>query len=183
MSRIALRVAEVWIPSPMKKRALAELLGLTADAFGSPPPRLAGLPWPSRLEAYAFFTKSEAEKALLRPADLPLLRDRLREKAAGFGARMARRFGASNLEQSLRLARLLYRSIGIDFNGRPDGEILIRSCSFSRHYSGPVCSLISALDEGVLVGLAGGGRLEFRERLTEGGEACRAFFRFEEERP
>ena len=183
MRRAALLLAGLWVPPPLKKRALAELAALTAEAFGCPPPALSGLSWPERLEAYARFTASEARRALLRPADLPLIRAGLREKARGFGARMARRFGAADPGQGLRLARILYGAIGIDFVGRPDGGILIRSCGFSRHYDGPVCGLVSALDEGVLSGLAGGGRLEFRERLTEGGRACRADFIFEEPRP
>jgi len=184
LSRLKLKLAEIWIPPLLKKRALAELAGLTAEAFGCPPPRLSRLSWPARLEGYALFTMSEAQKSLRRPADLPRLRAGLRERARGFGAAMRRRFGVADLRQALRLARLLYRSIGIDFDGRPDGEILIRSCGFSRHYDGPVCALVSALDEGVLAGLAGGGRLEFRERLTEGGAACRAvFLLFEEPRP
>jgi len=183
MSRILLRLAEVWTPPALKNKALSELAGLTADAFGSSRvPRLKGRAWPDRIEAYALFTRNEADRALAHPEELSVLRSRLRKRAFGFGERLRRRFGVSSREDALRLARLLYRTIGIDFRGLPDGDVLIRACGFSRHYSGEVCSLISALDEGVLAGLAGGGRLEFRERLTEGGTACRAVFLFEEER-
>lgn len=182
MSRILLRLAEIWIPPALKTRALSELAGLTADAFGVPPPPLEGRDWPAGLEAYALFSRSEAEKALTHPEELSVLRARLRARAFGFGERLRRRFGPSSRKEVLRLARFLYGTIGIDFDARPDGEVLIRACGFSRHYSREVCSLISALDEGVLAGLAGGGRLEFRERLTEGKAACRAVFRFEEDR-
>jgi hypothetical protein len=182
MRRAALRLAEVWIPAFLKKRALADLAALTAEAFGCAPPELARLAWPAQLEAYARFTASEARTALLRPAGLPALRARLREGARGFGSAMARRFGAAGLERGMRVARVLYGAIGIDFAGGSGGEIVVRACGFSRHYDGPVCGLVSALDEGVLAGLLGGGRLEFRERLTEGGAACRAVFRPEEPR-
>jgi hypothetical protein len=181
MSRLRLRLAEIWIPPTWRRKALSDLAALTAGAFGAPPPFLDGLDWPARLEAYARFTSAEAERVLARPEELAVVRSRLRTRARDFGERLRRRLGASSRTDALRLARLLYGEIGIDFEGRPDGEVLIRACGFSRHYGGEVCALISALDEGVLAGLTGGGRLEFRERLTEGGAACRAVFHFEED--
>ena len=42
--------------------------------------------------------------------------------------------------------------------------------------------LVSGLDEGLLAGLAGDGRLVFTERLTEGADRCRARFVAEETR-
>ena len=79
-------------------------------------------------------------------------------------------------------ARWLYRVLGIAFQGTADGAITIRRCAFSDVYSGPVCRLISALDRGVLAGLAGGGQLTFQTRLTEGAAVCRACFDWEGER-
>jgi len=64
--------------------------------------------------------------------------------------------------------------LGIDFLGEPDGSMVMTRCFFSDYYSSPVCRLISSLDEGLLVGLAGGGRLSFSQRITEGHECCRA---------
>jgi len=76
----------------------------------------------------------------------------------------------------MRAARLLYGTMGIDFRGSDDGNILIGKCAFSDFYESRTCALISALDEGLLAGLAGGGRLEFSERITDGQSRCRARF-------
>jgi hypothetical protein len=76
-------------------------------------------------------------------------------------------------------ARFLYGMIGIDFRGSPDGEVRVTSCLFSNYYTPSVCLLISALDEGLLSGLSGGGTLTFTRRLTEGHLCCEARFEFE----
>lgn len=180
MSPLTLSLAGLWLPPSLKKKALSDLASLTAEAFGSAPPPFDGMSWRERIEAYARYTREEARRTMLRPEELPGLRARLRENARVFAAGLKKRFGAKEREQALRLARILYRAIGIDFEAGLDGGILIRSCGFCAHYDGAVCGLVSGLDEGVLAGLLGDGRLEFRERLTEGGAACRAVFRFEE---
>jgi hypothetical protein len=71
---------------------------------------------------------------------------------------------------------VIYRQLGIDFRGSPDGEIVIRRCFFAAVYTPRVCALVSALDRGLLAGLAGGGELRFGQRLTEGACCCRARF-------
>jgi len=58
--------------------------------------------------------------------------------------------------------------------------VTVKRCYFSQFYSGSVCDLISALDDGVFSGLSGGGRLVFSERLTEGNACCRAKLRLGE---
>jgi hypothetical protein len=78
------------------------------------------------------------------------------------------------------LSRVLYRILGIDFEGRLDGGVTIKLCAFSRHYTGRVCRLISALDAGAASGLTGGGILEFKERITEGRDCCLARLTFPE---
>jgi hypothetical protein len=79
----------------------------------------------------------------------------------------------------IRGARLLYGILSIDFQGAPDGDIVINRCFFSRDYTPKTCALMSGLDEGVLAGLSGGGRLEFSARITENKAVCRARFDFQ----
>ena len=98
----------------------------------------------------------------------------------GFGRRIGAMLGVRSRKDAMRAARLLYRFLGIDFLGADSGEIIIRRCSFSEHYTPETCALMSGLDEGVLAGLAGGGRLTFQARLTEGRDSCRARFAFPE---
>jgi choline dehydrogenase-like flavoprotein len=71
---------------------------------------------------------------------------------------------------------VLYRGLGIDLKGSADGQIIIRRCFFARFYTPRVCALVSALDQGLMAGLAGGGELDFTQRLTEGACCCRARF-------
>jgi hypothetical protein len=80
----------------------------------------------------------------------------------------------------MRAARLLYRAIGIDFRSSAAGEIRIVACSFADIYAPATCRTIAALDEGLLIGLAGDGKLSFSGRLTEGDPACLAKFDFPE---
>ena len=74
-------------------------------------------------------------------------------------------------------ARVVYGLLDIDLRGTPDGEITVRRCAFSDSYSPEVCRLVSALDTGLLAGLSGGDRLEFTQRITEGGPCCLARLR------
>jgi hypothetical protein len=86
------------------------------------------------------------------------------------------------VEEVMALGQILYRAIGVEIQGDSQGDLIVKRCYFSQFYSGPVCDLISALDDGVFSGLSGGGRLAFSERLTEGRECCRAKLQLEAER-
>jgi hypothetical protein len=81
----------------------------------------------------------------------------------------------------MELGQILYRAIGVEVQGDEQGNVTVSRCYFSRFYSGPVCDLISALDDGVFSGLSGGGRLVFSERITEGGVCCRAELKVKEQ--
>ena len=165
----------------LRKRAVRELFQATADAFGCDMPSLRGLSADEALRAYALFTAQHAEQALRAGQNLDALRQRLYDNAYALGAKYRRRLHIHSLAGAMRAARWLYKLIGIDFVGSRDGQVIIRRCYFSAHYSAGVCSLMAAMDNGLLAGLAGGGKLEFHARLTEGAPACRAQFRPQEE--
>lgn len=152
---------------------LRALCAATAAAMGREPPRSTGLGYPERLRAYAEFTAAGAREALERDG-AAALRDRLRARAYDLGLGLRRRLHLLATSDAMAAARVLYGAIGIDFEGDAQGRITVRSCYFSRSYTPEVCRLISALDEGLLAGLSGGGRLTFRRRITEGAEHCRA---------
>jgi hypothetical protein len=194
MSPLNLRLAaaRLHVPRGARMRALEELFARTAAAFGSPvpPPRSRG---PSaRLAEYARFTRERADWALARPIDgsaseggtaaggdpaaLAGLERRLYRAARGLGGRFRMQLGVRSSGEALAAARVLYRGLGIDFRASADGEIVIRRCSFAGLYTPGVCALVSALDRGLLAGLAGGGELRFGQRLTEGACCCRAHF-------
>jgi hypothetical protein len=171
---LLLKLFGLYRPGFVRNRALRELFEATARAFGCEVPPLGGLPFAERLQAYALFTAEKAEEAIRQQDDLTAIEDRLYRHAYGLGRKLKEPLRLADTSDVMAAARVLYGIIGIDFEGDAEGEIIIRRCYFSRLYSPEVCRLISALDEGVLAGLAGGGRLVFTQRITEGNACCRA---------
>jgi len=75
----------------------------------------------------------------------------------------------------MQMSAVIYKMLKIEFHGDSHGDIVIKRCFFSTYYSSNVCHLISALDEGLLAGLSGGGQFSFSQRITEGYSVCRAY--------
>lgn len=180
---LKLGLASFWIPPFIKKRALEDLNRLTAEAFGEKSASLQKGPYAGKLESYARSTRRAAEAVLERGVDLEAVKSRLRGNALAMGKKLREEFGVRNRAQGFILLKVLYRAIGIDLAEAEGGEILMRGCFFSRFYTPPVCGIISALDEGMMAGILGDGRLEFSERITEGNPACRARFIVREGNP
>ena len=175
---LRLCLARLYLPAGLRKRKLEDLLWLTARAFDAAPPSVEGLSLEGMRRRYAEFSREVAERALGRPEGLTTIRERLFVEALRLGREIARELRIYTRQEAMTAARILYRGLEIDLRGDDQGDIVIRRCSFSRQYSPEVCRLISALDEGILSGLAGGGELKFTERLTEGADCCRAHFSF-----
>lgn len=173
---LGLKLLQIHIPLFFKKKALRDLFSLTAQAFGSDPPGTRRLSYRALLESYALFTRSEAQRHFGEGRDAEAVRLRLFAGASELGDRLRRRFLLRRPDEVLLMSKILYRVLGIEFEGRAGGEVKISSCFFSRFYNPESCRLVSALDEGLAAGLSGGGRLEFYERITEGKACCRARF-------
>jgi hypothetical protein len=74
-------------------------------------------------------------------------------------------------------ARLLYRILGIEFEVERNGEkgtMLVRRCALSEHYTQRTCEVISAMDEGVVMGLNPGAKMTFVRRNSTDPCACEA---------
>ena len=170
------------LPAFVCKETLAELFEATADAFECPAPALDHLSYDECLRTYALFTREQAEKALQSGRDVPAIKTQLYRSAYPLGRKLRRWFGVDTMEEVMELGQILYRAIGVEIQGDAQGNVTVKRCYYSQFYSAPVCDLISALDDGVFSGLSGGGRLTFSERLTEGGERCRAKLQLREER-
>jgi len=178
------------VPAWIRRRKLDELLRLTARAFEAPPPPVRGLPFEDALQKYAEFSRDLAARLLegTERADpswsaqgrQAKVMGRLFVEAYRFGQEIRDDLGVFTPKDVMEAARVLYRGLDIDFQGDVGGGIVIRECYFSRFYDPRTCRLMSSVDEGVLAGLAGGGRLEFTARLTEGSDCCRAGFSFPE---
>jgi hypothetical protein len=170
---VRLVLARAGLARMRRNRSFREFAILTARAFGTTPPDLRKLSFREGLEAYARFTRLEAERALGNPDLAAKVRRELREGAFAFGRNVARRLRIAGPAEGFAAARCLYRIIGIDLRKTTSGEMAMNRCFFSRWYSPPVCDFVSALDEGILAGLVGDGRLVFLSRITEGARVCR----------
>jgi len=183
---LARRHVPLWI----RRRKLDELLRLTARAFETAPPAVRGLRFEAALRKFAEFSRDLTVR-LLEGAEgtdpswcaqdrEAKVRSRLFVESYRFGQEIRDEIGVFTPKDVMAAARVLYRGLDIDFQGDAAGGIVIRECYFSGFYEPRTCRLMSSVDEGVLAGLAGGGRLEFTARLTEGSDSCRARFSFPE---
>lgn len=163
-------------PVIVKRQALVQLFRATAAAFQADMPRLAGLSREQCLLAYARFTADQVEEALRQDGDLSELQARLYRNAYRLGRTPGWLLRVQGVDDVMALGRLLYGILDIDFAGSDNGEITICRCYFSSFYSPEACQVMSAMDRGLLAGLAGRGDLMFSQRITEGYPCCRARF-------
>ncbi len=169
-------VLKYYSPEFIKKRVLNELFAITARAFDCAVPPLKGFSYTDLLKQYALFTRTEAEKSIENSRDLPAIRMRLFDQACQLGQELRKKFKIRTDEEVMELGQKLYAMLGIEFQGNSQGVVTISKCFFSEYYNSQVCHLISALDEGVLAGLSGGGQLNFSQRITDGKNCCQALF-------
>jgi hypothetical protein len=172
---VLLTIAELYVPRFVRRSGLDELFEATADAFQVTAPSTRGLAFDESLRLYAAFTREHAEE-MAKQGETEQLQSRMFRNAFVVGAACRQQFGLKTPADAMRMARVIYRLLRIDFLGAPEGPVLVRSCFFSAYYSAAVCRLISALDSGLVAGLSGGGSLRFSERITAGHRCCRAHF-------
>ncbi len=170
---LRLRAVRVFLPPFLKRKHFRRLFFITAEAFDIPMPALDGRSHETGLRLFSLFTRENALKAIAA-GDAGAVGERLFRSAGEFGGELRRSLGVKTSADVMAAARVLYRAIGIDLRGAPDGAIVVRSCRFAPDYTPAVCELISSLDRGIMTGLAGGGKLQFSRRLTEGHDSCRA---------
>jgi hypothetical protein len=179
---ILLKILPHNLPVFIREEILAELFEATAAAFACSAPALEHLSYDECLQTFALFTREQAEKAFQEGRDIPAIKTRLYQNAYPLGRKLRKWFGIDTMEEVMELGQILYRAIGVEIQGDTQGDVIVNRCYFSQFYSGPICDLISALDDGIFSGLSGGGRLTFSERLTEGRGCCRARLELPEKR-
>lgn len=168
---LALRIH---VPGWLARRKVQELFEATASACGTVPPDLKGLSLEQRLEQYALFTRDEIGRKIRGGEDMQQLKEILHRHACRLGTEIRTRLRLRSTEDVLSAGRVLYRTIGIDFEGDTSGAVVIRRCYFSRFYDAAICSVMSALDSGIAAGLTAGKELRFTRRITEGSPTCEA---------
>jgi hypothetical protein len=172
---ILAKIMELYTPKFFKRRKLNELFRLTADAFQSVLPDFKELSFSECLSKYALFTQEQAESYLQSGQPPDEIKHRLYNGAYGFGQNLRKSLHIVTWEEAVTVLGIIYKLIGIDFQYGQQGQIIVRRCFFSEYYSGGVCRLISSLDEGLAAGLSNGGRLCFKQMITEGSSCCKGF--------
>ncbi len=147
----------------------------TARVFGIKAPRTAGLSAQEVLHRYAVFTADAAARAIESGQDLKALRRDLFRMACRLGTGVRRWLAPRDERECQAAFGMLYRNIGIAIREVRPGEFCVSHCYFSSFYTPEVCRVISAIDQGIYAGIFSGGKLVFRQRITEGEDACRAF--------
>ena len=196
-TRARLSAARAGITLGLGGGELERLFRATARAFGASVPARRAPGLAARLREYASFTRRHAEAALARAGgasrsasggasgrtqaeavgpQAEAVEGRLFQAGRELGQGYRARLGVRSLEEAMAAARVVYGGIGIDFRGGADGKVVIHRCRFASIYSPGVCRVISAMDRGLLSGLADGGELHFCQRLTEGAPSCTATF-------
>lgn len=143
------------------------LMQLVTSSLGLPRQNLLFMPSAQSLERFAAFT---AEHLVSCNEEQ---QQRLHTKALSLGKRLRQCLTRRDDEALSELTFQLYQNIGIQMEGRFPEEVIVRRCYFCQHYSPQICSLASLMDDGIICGLFGGGRLVFSERITEGKDKCR----------
>ncbi|MBQ7441633.1 MAG: hypothetical protein IJV52_09025 [Prevotella sp.] len=157
--------------SLFRRIQLQLLMNLTTRAFGKPAVRTWTMTNDKALQVYAEYTRDH-----LRDGVSEQLLQRMSEEAYRMGKRLRVLFCLRNPERTMRYITALYWNIGIELTGEVPGRLCFKRCFFSRYYTPAVCLAASALDEGIIRGLAGVGSLTFQQRITEGKDCCKAKF-------
>ncbi|MCD8197276.1 MAG: hypothetical protein LUE24_08990 [Lachnospiraceae bacterium] len=153
------------------------LMWQTAKVFNTEVPKAGGRSASELLKAYAQFTAEEATRAIQNGDNLETLHQKLYQMAYTLGNRLRRWLRPKDEKDCFGIIILLYRNIGIQMEEESSGTICVCKCYFSDFYTPEVCSIISAIDQGIFAGIYQSGKLAFRERITDGCDVCRADFR------
>ena len=177
---LLLITARFYLPAFIKKKKVKELLELTAESFQSDLPDIKNLSYNDCLIAYAQFSKTKAEEVTKFDNNAEAVKKRLYLNAFQMGEKLRKDFRIKTQADVIRLSKILYKILKIDFNGNLSGEVIIKRCFFSQFYTPEVCGIISSIDEGLAAGLSAGGRLVFKNRITEGRNCCHATLKMED---
>lgn len=147
------------------------LMNLTAAAFDRKPLRIWTRPHQEALAAYAACTRD-----WMQHTDKPLsaLHSDMHRASLRKGRLLRHLTFFLNDADRTRLVFALYKGIGIHMRGTLPGTLQVTSCFFSSYYTSGMCALISAMDDGIVSGIMGGGQLVFTQRITEGCGCCQA---------
>jgi len=170
---LRLWILERYLPAPLERGVLRQLVRTTADAFGVPSPPVADA-GSTFVPAFAQFTRTATEGLVAGSPQADRVRRRLYDGARAIGRSIRRRAAIRTPEEAVRALRLIYRVIGIDLHvDLATRELIVRRCEFSSLYTPAVCHFVSALDAGLVHGISDRWSVAFDDRITDGAAACR----------
>lgn len=146
-------------------------MNMTAAAFDQQPLRVWTHAHQDALAAYAACTRRWMQHS---GKPTTALQAEIYRRASRMGRLLRGLTFCLNDKGRTRLIFALYRGIRIDMVGTLPENIQVTSCFFSQYYTPGMCALISAMDDGIVSGIMGGGKLIFNQRITEGCTCCRA---------
>lgn len=175
--KMVIRLLQFHMPQFIKKLQLRQLIKISEQTFNCPCPDSNVANYDEALRIFAVFTKEQAEKALSDKINTEIVQRSLRNNSFRVGLRLRKILRISKQDDIAALIQLLYRNIGIELENSPPLNITVHNCYFSDYYSSAVCGFIAGMDDGIISGLNGGGKLEFQKRITEGFSCCQASLR------
>jgi hypothetical protein len=164
---------KAYTPVSVKNHKLRELAYITGNAFGTAAPDLNSHLFETNLKVYAMFTKSAGERAIANGQNIENIKQSLFRGARQMGQELQTKLRPKSRDEIISLICLIYKILQIDFAVVDGGEITVNRCFFSNYYSKETCTLISALDKGMVAGISNGWQLEFTQQLTEGFACCK----------
>lgn len=159
-----------------RRTELQILMSLTAHALRQPSMCIWHLPHLEALKCYAEFTRDNLSDDVS-----PEILQRMNTQAYRLGRILRLLFLIRRKTTAQQFVVSLYRNIGIAMSFKSEDEIIFHNCFFSRFYTPDVCLAASSLDDGIIRGLTGCGKLTFKQRITEKCKYCLVQYRHEKE--
>jgi hypothetical protein len=195
---LRLLLASVWLPSYVQKSEVDRVAATTTDALRSVLEQVA----PRELQKISMQIKAstgsiEKRRAVMAANHSLLLkalsdgvghdravelgRETLFKVGISLGEESRKRLGVGDsTEDLLMAARVMYSVLGISLTVKEEGgdhRIEVHRCALSEHYSELTCTVLSAVDEGVVRGLNSRASMSFERRITSGFPTCKARIR------
>jgi hypothetical protein len=192
---LRLLLASIWLPSYIIKSELERVAITTTNALQSILKEVA----PSQHQRISMQTKTlsgsiEEYRAVMAANHSLLLkalsdeigydrtvemgRNALFKVGLTIGEESGKRLGVGeSIKELFMAARVMYNILGIEFSIKEEEYhyMEFHRCSLSDHYSELTCTVMSAIDEGVIRGLNPRASMSFKRRITSGFSTCLAY--------
>ncbi len=151
------------------------LMKQTAKVFGVKTPKNMGFSSSKLLKTYAQMTRDVSLNFIQSKQDRNQLQQNLYYMAFQLGSELRWWLRPQNNQDCFDIIEMLYRNIKISLCEQSH-TICVHQCYFSDFYTPEICSIISAIDQGIFAGVYQDGTLSFYKRMTEGHQVCVANF-------